>query len=93
MKKVMYLSVLFMFSVFFANATTVTEENAKEKEVKTLKVEEQKDSFKDVIEFFTAYRGRCLDGHTFTFEADDREQGQDFVNAYCRARTAFNVEE
>jgi|GEM_PF-2064548 len=39
------------------------------------------------VELFTEYTGVCLDGHRFSFKADSREEGQAYVNGYCRART------
>ncbi|WP_194851175.1 hypothetical protein [Nonlabens antarcticus] len=32
------------------------------------------------------YTGRCLDGHSFPVEAENREDAQAYVNAYCRGR-------
>ncbi len=30
------------------------------------------------------YRGRCLDGYTWSFEASSDEEAQKIVNDYCR---------
>ena len=35
---------------------------------------------------FATYTGRCLDGYTFTFTADNRDEAQGYVNGYCAAR-------
>jgi hypothetical protein len=91
MKKIIYLSFILMFSVSLLNATNVKEVNNKEKDLKIEKIEKESIDSKTVL--LTRYRGRCLDGHTFTFTASSGEIAQNFVNAYCSARTEFEVQE
>ncbi|QHI37919.1 hypothetical protein IMCC3317_33020 [Kordia antarctica] len=83
MKKVMYLFVIFMFSAFLLNAANVEEKKEEVNALKIVKIEKVSEVIKDGIVYAT-YTGRCLDGTTFTFEADNRDEGQAYVNGYCR---------
>ncbi|WP_420572523.1 hypothetical protein [Kordia sp.] len=80
MKKVIYLSAALVFSAFTLNATGEIKEDKKiDKSKEVIEIELVEDGF-----FFQAYRGRCLDGTTFSFEADNRDEAQAYVNGYCR---------
>lgn len=85
--KNLLLSFVFSFAAVnaFANNAVPAADITENKEVKII--------VKDIVSdlptseiVFTEYRGRCLDGHTFTFSAPNLEQAQGFVNGYCENR-------
>lgn len=86
MKKIFYLSGIMMFSVSLMGAVnTIEEKMDNNQKVFTIeKVEVQNDQADEAV--FGWFKGRCLDGHTFSFHANSREEAQGYVNGYCAAR-------
>lgn len=76
-----------MFSASLVNASAIKDPVNLEKDFKIIKIEEGKKVIKDgKILFFTRYRGKCQDGHTFHFTEYSRERAQIVVNSYCAQR-------
>lgn len=85
MKQLFYVCAVLMFSTSMTFASTgekVTEEKVAKKNL--VKIEKVSETSVDGI-LFTKYRGRCLDGTTFSFSADNIDQAQGYVNGYCAA--------
>ncbi|QMU64838.1 MAG: hypothetical protein GKR88_11420 [Flavobacteriaceae bacterium] len=91
MKKIIYLLV-FMFSVSLSANEIKEIEKKKGAELQIVKIEKVKDVLKNGKVFFTRYRGKCLDGHTFYFTAYTREVAQEVVNTYCAFRRSIGGE-
>lgn len=87
--KQLFFTVAFGLAAFNATAnngnTTVviTEQNTATTEAQALleEVVLEKSETVDLL-----WSGRCLDGHTFTFEAPNQQQAQKYVNDYCAER-------
>lgn len=90
MRKIIYLSSIFMFSVSLVNAANNIEEKLNYNE-NNLKIESFVEKAEEV--FFGYYTGRCLDGHEFRFYAENRDEAQAYVNGYCAGRAQANVPE
>jgi len=85
MKKIVYLSAIFMFSfslLSVANTKKESVDNNKEI-VETVEIEKIQEKSENGEAFFAWYRGRCLDGTTFRFWAENAEEAQGYVNGYC----------
>ena len=87
MKRLIYSLSIALFIAGSVNATTI--EPSENLNLKTVKIEKVK-TFEKLVDgktvFFTRYRGRCLDGTTFLFNADSLEEAQGYVNGVCAAR-------
>jgi|TARA_R110001606_G_scaffold348342_1_gene497878 hypothetical protein len=88
MKKIIYLSIILMFSVSLVNASSIKETVKKDTKVEITKVEIIK---KVNGVFLIKYKGKCLDGHTFYFYQENREEAQGFVNDFCKLRRDFQI--
>lgn len=93
MKKLIYSLSIALFIAGSVNATTIEPLSEKEN-LKTVKIEKAETVKKLVVGktvFFNTYTGRCLDGTTFQFQANSREEAQGFVNGYCAAKRELTV--
>ena len=83
-KQIYSLSIVF-FIASSVNATTI--EPSEMLNLKIVKIEKV-ETFEKLVDgkkvFFTTYRGRCLSGATFTFDAGSLEEAQGYVNGFCK---------
>ena len=89
MKKLVYSLGIAIFITGSVSATSVKEKTTNNNVVKIEKMETITKVINGKTVFYTRYRGRCLDGTTFTFSAGSRSEAQGFVNGYCAAIRSF----
>ncbi|WP_123895970.1 hypothetical protein [Aureibaculum marinum] len=91
MKKLAFLLVIFMLSVVSLDAFNLEKSDKLDKNFNDIKIVETEMVVKnmnstEIMVVRKVYRGRCLDGTTFTFTASNYDEAQGFVNGYCAAR-------